>query len=165
MDNKDKLELARDWYNDQSATKKEKVLLENLFPELKENEDERIRKAIRNHIIGYDPNNEILVKEEGISEKQMLAWLEKQREREWNTDEKDKITNLKIFIAKCKGFNRENIQKAFDMIDSLKPQPHWKPTEEQMNCFKQAIDLFKMKVNDDLVLRILNSLYEQLIKL
>lgn len=79
MDYKEKLEFARDWYNDQSTTKKEKVLLENLFPELAE-----------------------------------------------------------------------------------KPQPQWKPTEDQINCFKQAIDLFKMKVNDDAILRILISLYDDL---
>lgn len=35
MDYKEKLELAKDWYNDQSTTKKEKVLLETLFSELK----------------------------------------------------------------------------------------------------------------------------------
>lgn len=58
-----------------------KRMIEDIFPELAESEDERIRKAIRNHIIGYDPNNEILIKEEGISEKQMLAWLEKQGEQ------------------------------------------------------------------------------------
>jgi len=49
-----------------------------------------------------------------------------------------------------------------EWLKSLKPQSHWKPTDEQMNCFKQAIDLFKMKVNDDLVLRNLNSLYKEL---
>ena len=53
----------------------------NMFPELKESEDERIRKALRKRIIRYDPNNEILIKEEGISQKQFLAWLEKQGEQ------------------------------------------------------------------------------------
>ena len=53
----------------------------NMFPELKESEDERIRKVLRKRIIRYDPNNEILIKEEGISQKQFLAWLEKQGEQ------------------------------------------------------------------------------------
>jgi hypothetical protein len=56
------------------------VLLETVFPELKESEDERIRKALRERIIRYDPNNEILIKEEGISQRQFIAWLEKQGE-------------------------------------------------------------------------------------
>ena len=51
-----------------------------LFPEFNESEDERIRKALRERIIRYDPNNEILIKEEGISQKQFLAWIEKQGE-------------------------------------------------------------------------------------
>ena len=54
---------------------------ENIFPELKESEDEKIRKALRERIIRYDPNNEILIKEEGISQKQFLAWLENQNEK------------------------------------------------------------------------------------
>ena len=54
---------------------------EYIFPELKESEDERIRKVLRERIIRYDPNNEILIKEEGISQRQFLAWLEKQGEQ------------------------------------------------------------------------------------
>ena len=53
-------------------------IIEPIFPELKESEDERIIKALRERIIRYDPNNEILIKEEGISQRQFLAWLEKQ---------------------------------------------------------------------------------------
>lgn len=53
--------------------------VEHIFPQLKESEeDERIRKALRERIIRYDPNNEILIKEEGISQRQFIAWLEKQ---------------------------------------------------------------------------------------
>ena len=57
-------------------------IIEPIFPELAETEDERIRKALRERIIRYDPNNEILIKEEGISQKQFIAWLEKQGEKE-----------------------------------------------------------------------------------
>ena len=49
--------------------------------------------------------------------------------------------------------------------DNLHPQSHWKPTDEQMSCFKQAIDLFKMKVNDTIVQNYLESLYNDLKKL
>ena len=57
-------------------------IIEPIFPELAETEDERIRKVLRERIIRYDPNNEILIKEEGISQKQFIAWLEKQGEKE-----------------------------------------------------------------------------------
>jgi len=51
-----------------------------LFPEFKESNDEKIRKVLRERIIRYDPNNEILIKEEGISQKQFLDWIERQGE-------------------------------------------------------------------------------------
>lgn len=53
-----------------------------VFPEIAEIVDERIWKVLRERIIRYDPNNEILIKEEGISQKQFLAWLEKQKQAE-----------------------------------------------------------------------------------
>lgn len=49
-------------------------LLEGMFPELRESEDERIRKDIIHYI---------LYKADGVSEKQeheWVAWLEKQKE-------------------------------------------------------------------------------------
>jgi hypothetical protein len=61
--------------------------IEYLFPELKESEDEKIRKVLYKRIIRYDPNNEILIKEEGISQKQFLAWLEKQGKQNFYTSE------------------------------------------------------------------------------
>jgi len=58
-----------------------------------------------------------------------------------------------------------NVTSELKWLKSLRDRVYWKPTEEQMSCFKQAIDLFKMKVNDDSVLRNLNSLYNDLKKL
>lgn len=78
MENKDKyaeaLEKARENYK-LFATEAEKLLLEDLFPELKENEDEKIRKNLIAHFeripehysVGAFPRNTI------------LAWLEKQK--------------------------------------------------------------------------------------
>ena len=54
---------------------------EAVFPELKESEDEKIRKALRERIIRYDPNNEILIKEEGISQRQFIDWIENQNKK------------------------------------------------------------------------------------
>jgi hypothetical protein len=76
MNYKEKLEEAKRLY--ETANADQKYVLESLFPELAESEDERIRKALRERIIRYDPNNEILIKEEGISQRQFIAWLEKQ---------------------------------------------------------------------------------------
>jgi len=69
--------IAKDWYNDPKTTEKEKRLLEAQYPELKENEDERIRKELldfcKNRAEKYinEP-----IKPKYISE--WIAWLEKQ---------------------------------------------------------------------------------------
>lgn len=63
-----------------------------------------------------------------------------------------------------RGFE-ERYKEQIDWLKSLKPQPHWKPTEEQIHCFKCVIDFYKTKVNDTTVQNLLNSLYDNLKKL
>lgn len=95
MDNKEKLELARDWYNDQSTTNKEKVLLENLFPELKESEDERIRKKL---IKLFTTNN--VEDYGGVTNKQIVAWLEKQGEKSNYNPYKVTVESIAAMVEK-----------------------------------------------------------------
>lgn len=75
------IKKAKEFKNNPFAGYDGTDLISALFPELKESEDEKIRKALRKRIINYDPNNEILIKEEGISQRQFLAWIEKQGEQ------------------------------------------------------------------------------------
>lgn len=91
MTPQEKLELARDWYNDKLTTNKEKLLLENLFPELKEYNDEMIRKEMIDFIqetidtVGESPNVWTM-----SNAKKWLAWLEKQGKQktdEWKDDD------------------------------------------------------------------------------
>ena len=53
-----------------------KEVAEFIFPELKESEDERIRKSLIEYIKGITSWNYFL----GISKEQMISWLEKQGE-------------------------------------------------------------------------------------
>lgn len=76
---------------------------------------------------------------------------------EWTEEDKMKIVELKTFIAQCNGFDKENRKKAFDMIDSLRPQPHWKPSEEQMDALETAVSSLQSSA--------LESLYNKLKKL
>lgn len=74
------IEKAEKWHNAPNVDKIPTFgnrIIEDIFPELYESEDERIRKTLRKRIIRYDPNNEILIKEEGISQRQFIDWLEK----------------------------------------------------------------------------------------
>ena len=59
--------------------------IENIFPELKESEDEKIKKTLIEYIKGIKSWNYFL----GISKEQMITWLEKQGEQ--NTLDADKI--------------------------------------------------------------------------
>ena len=52
--------------------------LQNLFPELKESEDEKIRKCLLSHFSRYQEDEIFL---NCITMKQILAWLEKQGEQ------------------------------------------------------------------------------------
>lgn len=227
MDYKEKLELAKDWYNDQSTTKKEKVLLETLFSELKESEDERIRKEILEYI------------DKATGCKDWLAWLEKQgetftkrdvddawlkgicdakRELEkqgeqksadkvepkfhegdmiihkelggdyihnshkiiqvdildkkyrlegglvahfseednyelveqksaWSKEDEHRIKDIIYFLDTAKKHYASTVEldACIDWLKSLKPQSHWKPTEEQLMALRDAIDNNEME--------------------
>lgn len=147
MDNNEKLKLARDWYNDQSTTGNEKILLETLFPELKESEDERIRKNCI-HFLKLQKEHHASTFE--IEE--CIAWLEKQGEQNptWSEEDKDMVDN--IFKA-IQHLLKENdswgfLEDCFDWLKSIKNrvQPHWKPTEEQLMALRDAIDNNEMEL-------------------
>lgn len=71
---KEKLEEAKRLY--QTANADQRYVLESLFPELAESEDERIRKELIKHLKegaeGYEPTGD------SSDYQRWLAWLEKQ---------------------------------------------------------------------------------------
>lgn len=71
-------------------TPEEMEALETLIPELRESEDERIRKWIYNLVSNLDPQNEDAEKELDEMKPLALAWLEKQKEQ--NSAEVDEST-------------------------------------------------------------------------
>lgn len=75
-----------------AANKDDKELvdfIEYKYPELKESEDEKIRKALMQHI--KDKVSVI----SGWREEELIAWLEKQGEYAWNEEDK-KLINLTL---------------------------------------------------------------------
>ena len=87
MEQEDKLKEAKRLYL--TANDDQRYVLESLFPELRESEDERIMEAIINTI---EDCSAILSSE---NQKRMIAWLEKQGDKKW-TDEDDKKLMLVI---------------------------------------------------------------------
>ena len=93
----------------------ERTALETLIPELKESEDEKIRKAlVRFHKSTIDID--------GIKGTDILAWLEKQGEQNF-TDNKEKL-DLLNFIRKETGCGLAEANNALlKLIKVLKQHP------------------------------------------
>ena len=92
---KEDLESAKGWLAIAKETNNKQAvqILESLFPELRESEDERIRKAIIEFFDLQDDNTTYSF----VPKKDILAWLEKQGER--NTFDTDTIKKKAHQIA------------------------------------------------------------------
>lgn len=126
---------------------------EHYFPELKESDDERIKKAIT-RILYENYTDAAVIK--GVEIAEIVAWLEKQSEQKPTWSEEDEL-NLKQAIYVC---HQNGYAAIENWIKSLKPQPQWKPTEQQMNALKQTSENDYVMYNT-----ILKSLYNDLKKL
>lgn len=195
MDYKEKLKLAEDLYNRVRLLSSGEAIetattLEQIFPELCESEDEKIRKAIIEFLnkCGNGYFEQPLKKEI----KEWITWLEKQKEQIVGNDydrgfrdgvSAKKYNNLnkqewseednrhrKRIIERLEGIRKfkENNQDIASVVYSeilwlknLRPN-HWKPSEEQMEIIKMILTNEAM---DDNVHSILESLYNDLQKL
>ena len=205
------LETATQWIKD-GCTDKEKICLECVFPELKESEDERIRKWIKEKlesgILNLCPGMDGMISDaQREPYKKAIAWLEKQKEShslvdaivpgkpylppisrptiaeeqklasiscghendsnhaEWSEeDEKMRDDTISAFqLAYPYALENENPRrKNIDWLKSLRPQPHWKPSAEQMDTLKLVV--YNRPVGSH-ELDILESLYNYLKKL
>lgn len=137
---KEALERAKniDSLNREYITPKEAI--EYLFPQLKESEDEKIRKWIYNYIerVGKTWGKQ------PITYTQILAWLEKQKPLEWGEEDETALQDALWCIEQA----RKQAKDENDMgtcwfaerwLKSLKPQNHWKPTQAMVDALKWAI--------------------------
>ena len=101
-------------------SEKGREVLETLIPELKESEDERIRKAL------IDGVRQIRCKN-GITQEQMLTWLEKQKEQ--------KPVDYEAELKKCK----DNPLYFYDKYVSIKPKPvEWSEEDLDLSSVLQG---------------------------
>lgn len=131
MDYEKKYNEALNWMRDlypslYGATKED---AEHYFPELRESEDERIRKELKEAFEAYD----IESRWNGIPIRSIFAWLEKQKEQKptQTNAEKEYVRTIKGIIA---DFVRDNqpkdvafYQKIYDWLDGRHIEQ--KPTE------------------------------------
>ena len=152
----EKLQLAKEWYNDPSATEEEKSHLEELFPELKESENERIRKEIIEALKQLDREKcpvdtypyldwiAWLEKQGSINEKlrQYREYLVKETER-WHKNEENE-TLSKIGKQDCIGHAnayisaRSEFEDLFNYDSWLEKQGNVYPTEDELEALRIA---------------------------
>ena len=130
-------------------------------------EDRKMLDAIiKRYSFPIETDFSVFVGEDNLKDmREELGWLKSLRpqpRQEWSEEDKKRVVELKTFIAKCNGFNKANQQKAFELIDELRPQPHWKPSEEHFQGLRRAIT--KAEKGSD-AWNSLTDLYEQLKKL
>lgn len=121
-----------------------KAQMEIVFPELKESEDERIRKEMIAFICEFAPEH---------LKADFVAYLEKQKEQksnpsnsvgleqkpaEWSEEDERIICNL-IRYFKCEEALRYSEEKTIAWLKSLRPKPYWKPSEEQIEALKYTL--------------------------
>lgn len=113
---------------------------ETIFPELRESEDEKIRKEL----IRYLPYCDDISKD---TKEKWIAWLEKQKPTEWGKEDEEMrkgiITTLKaninrLYLHDAQG--KADHEAKISWLKSIKP--HWKPSEEQMkeNVLQELAD-------------------------
>ncbi len=116
-----------------------KDVVDKIFPELKESEDERIRGRLINLVkMSNEVGGFALHKWEAD---EMIAWLEKQGEQkpEWSEEDETGWTNTMIMIKECASnhYTKDSIKLVVDWLTSLKdrvvPQPQWSDEDEEIH--------------------------------
>ena len=143
-------------------------MIEFIFPELAESDDERIRKATIEGLIRIAAEyKNPLIWGGRFSTDDVLAWLEKQKyeyevfepvestleykigfnagkesiqKAEWSEEDENHFTACVRAMRTYNG-NDTPISKWIEALkDRVCHQPHWKPSEEQMEALLRAVD-------------------------
>ncbi len=102
--------------------------LETLVPEYNESEDEKIRKTLLDYFSCTGDDKLML---NGVYIKDIIAYLEKMKEKEEGHDEIPVESTIEYRIGKKDGF--------IEGLEQGKKQFYWKPTEEDIRLFNKAV--------------------------
>ncbi len=128
-----------------------------IFPELKESENERIRKWLYDYISNCPNNNFDFYG--GVGKDAVLNYLEKQKEAEnvsastmipswWGEEQKQEQKSAEwseedeeMLLSIINAFRNGTVSTIGQeqWLKSLRPHPHWKPSEEQIEYLSKAI--------------------------
>ena len=150
---------------------KHQMEAEAFFPELKESEDERIRKWCISHFRECFRVTKDNVEYKEYLNNKVIPWLEKQGEQKpaWSEEDETRLTNTIIMLKEGASlhFNKKDITKAVEWLKSLRLQNRWKPSDEQIKVCKEVYaDILSAKGFDlGTVNSELNRMEEELKKL
>jgi len=164
MDREELLRSARNLYENPGTNEALKFVLEETYPELKESEDERIRKELIKYLTHRAEVTGFIDEEKDC--KRWIAYLEKQKEQkaEWS-EEDEKLLDAMIDMATNSLYEPLCPRgKMIALLKSLRPKPQWKPSEEQMNDLDFIITALRKDYCDSMA-DFLESLYHDLQKL
>jgi len=146
--------------------------LERLFPELKQSEDEKIRKELIEHVkdqqssfISAPDCRDKYEEEENNKYNSWLAWLDKQGKQRFDWSEEDE-EHYKACLQYFDEVKPDMVYyKDYQWLKSLKdhvhPQTPWKPTASQMSQLKWIAH----QNADNMIGKELMTLYDELKKL
>lgn len=148
----EKIKEAKRLYK--TANTDQRYVLESLFPELKESEDERIRKELIEQVIYIIPDKSE-VDDNGNTLpcyttriNKYIAWLEKQGEQKpaaWSEEDEDMLNKLILHFDWTADyrFDKSDCDAARNWLKSLKdrvqPQNTWKPSEDLEEAAKHYL--------------------------
>jgi len=117
----DKLEFAKQWYNDSTTTAKEKLFLEQIFPELKESEDEKILNILMK-IIGEfsrEKNHHWFFDE--VDSKTITDWLKSLKHQYHWKPEGQQLDCLRhmLNVSTVDKIDKQIIQDLYEQLKSL----------------------------------------------
>lgn len=120
--------------------------MEEIFPELRESEDEKIRKGLIKGLSAMrDIHKHQTFSDDAINIDDAIAWLEKQGEQkpaEWTYHDEVHRDAAIRYLESIKSPHDTAYQMKEEVIDwlkSIKPQNHWKPSEEQMEALVRCL--------------------------
>ena len=136
--------------------------LEGCFPELKESEDERIKKMLIRIFKKADMGGEIFG--ECITYKQVIAWLEKQgkQKHDWSKEDenmREAVIDVLVNNTMSGSEGDKVYSEEIDWLKSIKPN-HWKPSKEQMEALNALNNTAEISYigQADLLIKLYNDL-------
>ena len=151
------IETTRKWY-DANTNEGYRGIFEEIFPELKESEDERIRKAIHIYLDWLDGRKDYAPKGE-YTIKDMIAWIEKQGKHQKFRDSiqvGDKVTrnkdgvlvNLSQIKRVAKPAEEQGEQKPADKVEPKFKVGDWVVTDKNNVVCIKSIDNVNYVLNN-----------------